>query len=354
MVGRNSVAARRRTSPWVIAVEAATVVFALVGFAVLSAVGMGATTALAPETPSGVDSALLRAAAGAVVGVEKESPGCRLRSSVLLAIVTKEMGDATGRTIDTDLESATYGLVTRSIRGTDPAGPDTDAGAVDGDPASDRTVGPFRFVPAMWRALGRDASGDGVADPHNVFDAAASAAAHLCTAVPGDHMNPAILAEALRRYHGTGPAADAYASSVLAIVAAHDAVEASSVEALPGGLVAVGGITVAESLAPSLAAMLTHAATDGVRLTGGGYRSVARQVELRRAHCGNSHHAIYVVPASACRPPTARPGQSQHELGLAIDFDLHPGVYEWLTRHAPAYGLHQLPSERWHWSSTGR
>ena len=59
---------------------------------------------------------------------------------------------------------------------------DSDRGALDGDPLFDRAVGPFQFIPTSWALYGRDANRDGRADPHNVFDAAAAAAEHLCRA----------------------------------------------------------------------------------------------------------------------------------------------------------------------------
>jgi LAS superfamily LD-carboxypeptidase LdcB len=50
-----------------------------------------------------------------------------------------------------------------------------------------------------------------------------------------------------------------------------------------------------------------------------------------------------------------------HEQGLAIDFTqggstLNRGSngYQWLRAHAGGYGFYNLPSEPWHWSTTGR
>ena len=36
------------------------------------------------------------------------------------------------------------------------------------------------FRSSTWKLAGRDANGDGVADPHNIDDAALSAAGYLC------------------------------------------------------------------------------------------------------------------------------------------------------------------------------
>ena len=93
----------------------------------------------------------------------------------------------------------------------------------------------------------------------------------------------------------------------------------------PGCLQTVRGITVACSIAGSLDSMLGAAAADGITMRGGGYRSSDSQIALRRAHCGTSDYAIYEMPPSSCSPPTARPGQSMHEQGLAIDFTCNGG-----------------------------
>ncbi|WP_428117933.1 D-alanyl-D-alanine carboxypeptidase family protein [Candidatus Poriferisodalis sp.] len=123
----------------------------------------------------------------------------------------------------------------------------------------------------------------------------------------------------------------------------------------------VGGIRVHESIANKVQDLLEHAARDGIRLAGGGYRSAASQIALRRAHCGTNEWAIYKRPSYQCRPPTARPGLSMHERGLAIDFQ-HNGrsigsrnstAFRWLKANAKTYGLFNLPSEPWHWSTNG-
>jgi len=118
-----------------------------------------------------------------------------------------------------------------------------------------------------------------------------------------------------------------------------------------------GSITVAKSIAGNLQSMLNAAASDGVVLCGGGYRSSDGQIQTRKANCGTSHYAIYEMPASQCRPPTARPGTSMHERGLAIDFSncssRSTACYQWLSRNAASFGFRNLPSEPWHWSVNG-
>jgi len=125
-----------------------------------------------------------------------------------------------------------------------------------------------------------------------------------------------------------------------------------------GNIVSVRGIQVAASLAPKLAALLTASDAAGISLSGGGYRSPEAQIQTRR---NNGCPDVYNSPASSCSPPTARPGQSMHEQGLAVDFTCS-GVlissrsgpcWNWLSANAARFGLYNLPSEPWHWSTNG-
>jgi hypothetical protein len=118
-----------------------------------------------------------------------------------------------------------------------------------------------------------------------------------------------------------------------------------------------GAITVHRSIADQLAAMLDAAAADGIILGGGGYRSPDSQIRLRRAHCPD----VWNSPPSSCSPPTARPGHSNHERGLAVDFTVNgrtigsrsSAAFRWLAANAGRYGFQNLPSEPWHWSVDG-
>lgn len=129
-----------------------------------------------------------------------------------------------------------------------------------------------------------------------------------------------------------------------------------------GSIVSVRGIRVHQSIADNLAALLSAADAAGISLAGGGYRSPAGQIQTRRNNCGTSNYAIYQMPSSSCRPPTARPGASMHERGLAIDFTSNGSLitsrssaaFQWLAANAAQYGLYNLPSEPWHWSVNGR
>ena len=136
----------------------------------------------------------------------------------------------------------------------------------------------------------------------------------------------------------------------------------------PGGLATVtcpfgGSITVAGSIAGNVQGLLNAAASAGVSLcASSGYRSPDAQIALRQQNCGTSNYAIYYAPPSACNPPTAIPGSSMHERGLAVDFSCNGGgairrgneCWNFLAAHADEYGLHNLPGEDWHWSTNGR
>ena len=128
-----------------------------------------------------------------------------------------------------------------------------------------------------------------------------------------------------------------------------------------GPIVSVSGIRVSSQIADQLRALLDAAAADGYAFSGGGYRDPSAQVSLRRSNCGSSDYAVYSMPASQCSPPTARPGASMHEQGLAVDFTYNgslitsrsnPG-FVWLDANAAGFGFYNLPAEPWHWSTNG-
>lgn len=62
--------------------------------------------------------------------------------------------------------------------------PDSDGGRLDATSTTDRAVGPMQFLPSTWKVVGRDGSGDGVADPQNLYDAALGAGVYLCRSGP--------------------------------------------------------------------------------------------------------------------------------------------------------------------------
>lgn len=80
-----------------------------------------------------------------------------------------------------------------------------------------------------------------------------------------------------------------------------------------------------------------------------GRRSFAEQAALRvRNGCPDVHSS----PASTCRVPTAIPGTSKHEEGLAVDLGGDLGL---AARLAPQVGLvASVDGEPWHFEPSGR
>jgi hypothetical protein len=95
------------------------------------------------------------------------------------------------------------------------------------------------------------------------------------------------------------------------------------------------------------------------------YRSMSHQQDNcdGNARCRGGNHQLL-----------AQPGWSNHQMGLAIDFQMphtkapeeHPGatcaapasspnnaVWKWLHAHAGHYGLKQYKGEAWHWEAAG-
>lgn len=131
----------------------------------------------------------------------------------------------------------------------------------------------------------------------------------------------------------------------------------STGQGFTGKLVQVPGtkIIVDSSIVGQVQDMVRAAKEDGVVLNGSGFRSVATQAALR---ISNGCPDVNTSSASSCRVPTARPGESEHQKGLAIDFDnarsTSTKVFRWLKANAGAFGFRNLPGEPWHWSTSGR
>jgi hypothetical protein len=281
------------------------------------------------------------------------TPPCEIPAWLLAGVGTIESGHGTseGATVDSTGEARPRIIGPSLPR----LGADTDDGRWDGDTTADHAVGPMQFIPSTWRAFGLDGNGDGVADPHNIFDAALTAARYLCSSASPMKAEADWRAALLAYNHSS-----AYVSQVLkAAFGYRDAIAPNVDPNAPVDLVNVPGIGLTSaSWAPQVRSLLAAAEADGVHLTGSSYRDPAQQIALRRAHCGTSQYAIYEMPSSRCHPPTARPGTSNHERGLAVDFDRcssrGSSCYRWLKLHAARFGISNLPSEPWHWSVDGR
>lgn len=96
-------------------------------------------------------------------------------------------------------------------------------------------------------------------------------------------------------------------------------------------------------------------ASGGLLAPGSGWRSVDEQIQLR---IKNGCPDIWSSPASSCRVPTAIPGRSNHNHGLAMDIkDTSTGravqagsaADRWLAQNAASFGFHRpVKGEAWH------
>jgi hypothetical protein len=237
--------------------------------------------------------------------------------------------------------------------------------------------GPMQFLGSTWRSsagqydlhveglpiphqqeqdgYATDGDGDGFADPGQWFDATHAAARYLVENGYESDVRVAIFA-----YNHL----DSYVNDVMANADRYRAAagDGAGSGGGSGGLATVschtgGTITIAQSLAAQLQALLDAAHGDGLDLCGGGYRDAAQQIDLRRRNCGPTYYDIYEKPSGECDPPTARPGTSMHERGLAIDFHncstRSTNCYRWLNNNAARFGLYNFPREAWHWSVNG-
>ena len=115
---------------------------------------------------------------------------------LVAAVGGVESGHAAGRTVGAfgdvwppvvgpTLDGTIEGLVTI---------PDTDGGRFDLDTRWDSAVGPMQLLPSTVASAGIDGNGDGIVDPHNLWDATATASAYLCVAGLGQSPSRAVFA----------------------------------------------------------------------------------------------------------------------------------------------------------------
>ncbi|MFE5643867.1 lytic transglycosylase domain-containing protein [Rhodococcus sp. NPDC056516] len=154
----------------------------------------------------GIGTTALEAYGYAAAVMTETLPGCGIGWTTLAGIgsVESRHGTYDGSSVDA------LGQVTPIIRGIPLDGgpgvaeiPDTDGGAMDGDPVHDRAMGPMQFIPETWLKWGVDANGDGRVDPDNIDDAALTAARYLC-ARGGDLTTAAGWQQALMAYNLSG------------------------------------------------------------------------------------------------------------------------------------------------------
>jgi membrane-bound lytic murein transglycosylase B len=131
---------------------------------------------------TGIPARALQAYVAAADAANHSAPGCGIGWNTVAAVgfVESAHGAYGGGSLNS-AGQASGPIVGPSLNGNGFAAiADTDAGVLDGDARWDRAVGPMQFIPSTWKLAGRDANGDGKADPFNIDDAALSAAGYLC------------------------------------------------------------------------------------------------------------------------------------------------------------------------------
>ncbi|QNE17573.1 lytic murein transglycosylase [Kribbella qitaiheensis] len=167
----------------------------------------GATDNKQPVIPgvigdtSGIPGTVLAAYQKAANDLALAQPNCHITWPLLAGIGKVESSHASGGRVDA--AGNTRGKILGPVLDGGPgmaAISDTDQGKYDGNTRWDRAVGPMQFIPGSWNAFGADGNGDGVKDPHNVFDASRAAADYLCS--NGSNLStPTGLVQAVLRYN---------------------------------------------------------------------------------------------------------------------------------------------------------
>lgn len=149
----------------------------------------------------------------AAIQMAERRPGCGISWDQLagVGLIESRHGSFGGNTVGPD--GRTSGEILGPVLDGDPfaAIPDSEGGRLDGNTEWDRAVGPMQFIPTSWEIYGLDGNGDGVKDPHNLYDAAYAAAEHLCRGYSGIQ-NDSVYRRALLGYNRSA----VYGSDVMA------------------------------------------------------------------------------------------------------------------------------------------
>ena len=114
-------------------------------------------------------------------------------------------------------------------------------------------------------------------------------------------------------------------------------------------------LKVIKEVAVYLQAMMDAAATDGVTIgIRDGFRTMSQQQHFWDMSPSNP---VAVENGVATGNAAARPGRSNHQNGIAFDFNIHYDegrTFKWMTRNAWKYGfIRAVKKERWHWEYWG-
>jgi hypothetical protein len=201
---------------------------------------------------SGGALVVLAAYRNAELALESSMPGCGVSWNLLAGIGRIESGHASsGRT---DAAGTTVSpIFGPALDGTLPGNEVIKAA----DGSAIRAIGPMQFLPGTWAGYAADGNGDGVADPHNVFDASLAAGKYLCSG--GLNLrDPAQELRSVLRYNNSM----AYAANVLSWSAAYRTGGTPSQVSISPGLIPPGTAPIqagpdmlaANSVAPTTAA----------------------------------------------------------------------------------------------------
>lgn len=133
---------------------------------------------------AGIPAPAVRAYGRAVLSMATDDPACRIGWTTLAGIgwVESRHGTIGERSLEVDGRPSEpiLGPVLDGSPGIAAIPATPESAQWHGNAAWDHALGPMQFIPSTWRRWSSDGDGDGVADPHDLDDAAYAAARYLC------------------------------------------------------------------------------------------------------------------------------------------------------------------------------
>ncbi|MEU5858892.1 lytic transglycosylase domain-containing protein [Nocardiopsis dassonvillei] len=264
-----------------------------------------------PDQVEGIPDVVLNAYAQAAANTENIAPKCTgMKWSILAGVGQEEShhGTLNGSKV------AANGDVSPPIIGPALNGdgfaeiPDTDDGHYDRDSTWDRAVGPMQFIPGTWEGWRVDGNGDGMADPHNIFDATATTVAYLCGHEETDLSDPQVLQARLRAYNNS----QAYVDAVIGHMRGYDALPVGDPVAAAGPVTQAGHVVPCAALGnlhPYMCSTHEHLSEvfGGFALSAGG----------QRTEPGSDHHTGEAVDYMMA-PITQEPTEQMHRQAIQV------------------------------------